>query len=69
LLARVPDWAALLAGGMEADALASIRERERTGRPLGDDAFVARLGASSGRDLRPPRRGRPPTRDSLHLPD
>jgi putative transposase len=72
LLARIPDWAALLAGGMEERALASIREGERTGRPLGGDAFVARLATASGRDLRPPRRGRPPrsdiNRDSIHFP-
>jgi putative transposase len=71
LLARVPDWAGLLAGGLEARVLTSIREGERTGRPLGDEAFVARLAAASGRDLSPPRRGRPPvkkSRDSIHIP-
>jgi putative transposase len=60
LLERVPDWRALLGGGLDERERDRLRERERTGHPLGGAAFLARLEAISGRDLRPPRRGRPP---------
>jgi len=49
---HAPDsWAALLAAGLETPALAAIRRGERTGRPLGDPDFVARLEAATGRTL------------------
>lgn len=55
LLERWPDWRSIVAVALEDEALQAIRERERTGRPLGDRAFLARIGAASpGR-----RRGRP----------
>ena len=52
LLDLVPDWAALLrdgSGEAEGDA---IRAAERTGRPLGDPAFVERLEADLDRVLK-----------------
>lgn len=54
LLAMVGDWAAFLDGAgndAEGAAFAALRRHERTGRPLGDDAFVARLEAATGRTL------------------
>jgi putative transposase len=48
---RVPDWADFLGGGLRADEHAAIRTGERTGRPLGAAAFVARLEKRLGRSL------------------
>jgi putative transposase len=59
LLERWPDWAAILGTALEDEALNAIRERERSGRPLGGEAFIARFGRSS----RP--RGRPPRQKSV----
>ncbi|HEX6376371.1 MAG TPA: transposase [Allosphingosinicella sp.] len=59
LLERVPDWRAWLDAGLDDRARATIRECERTGHPLGDSAFLARLGDLVGRDLRPRPPGRP----------
>ena len=35
----------------------AIRRRESTGRPLGDEPFVQRLGERLSRDLLPKKRG------------
>jgi putative transposase len=59
LLERVPDWRALLDGGLEEGRRDTIRARERTGHPLGGEAFLDRLSAIVGREVRPRRRGRP----------
>ncbi len=59
LLERIGDWAALLDGGLEEDARGAIRARERTGHALGGAAFLARLAAATGREVRPRPRGRP----------
>jgi putative transposase len=59
LLARAPDWRALLGFGLEDRARETIRDRERTGHALGDEAFLDRLGAIVGRDIRPRPPGRP----------
>lgn len=59
LLGRVGDWRGFLAGGLREDERDAIRSRERTGHPLGDDRFFARLGARLGRDVKPRQRGRP----------
>jgi putative transposase len=67
LLERWPDWRSVLASGEEAAALRAIRARERSGRPLGSDAFLARLETETGLRLLPRPRGRPsvPVRDAL----
>jgi putative transposase len=58
LLERWPDWRAILDGGLADAARDSIRVRERSGRPLGSAAFVARYGrAATAPPNRP--RGRP----------
>jgi putative transposase len=59
LTERIPDWRALLDGGLEADAREAIRARERTGHALGGAAFLDSLSTAAGRDVRPRRRGRP----------
>jgi len=46
------DWAAFLAGGLDGGDHAAIRRHERTGRPLGGEAFVEGLEAELGRTLR-----------------
>ena len=59
LLERIGDWRALLDGGLAAGARDAIRARERTGYALGSDAFLERLGADTGRSVKPRPRGRP----------
>ncbi|HEX8625520.1 MAG TPA: transposase [Allosphingosinicella sp.] len=60
LLERWPDWRSVLASGEEEAMLQAIRARERSGRPLGSDAFLARLETETGLRLLPRPRGRPP---------
>jgi putative transposase len=59
LLDRWPDWKAVLEGGLDSALRDAIRGRERTGRPLGDPAFLAGL-AAAGRGVVLPRRVRVP---------
>ena len=58
LLERVPDWAEFLKGGLEKAELKAIHAHERTGRPLGDAAFIGRMEAVTGRTLAPRKPGR-----------
>jgi len=58
LLEREADWATFLAGGLAPSEHAAIRAAERTGRPLGDDAFTATLEQSLGRTLARQKPGR-----------
>jgi putative transposase len=44
-------WRDFPASGLDDGMLETIRSGERTGRPLGDAAFVARLEAATGRRL------------------
>jgi putative transposase len=44
-------WRDFLAAGLDDGMLETIRSGERTGRPLGDAAFVARIESATGRDL------------------
>jgi putative transposase len=53
LLERVGQWAPFLSEGAPAEDLDSLRRHERTGRPLGTDAFVDDLERALGRVLRP----------------
>jgi putative transposase len=59
LLERWPDWRAVLDGGLEPELRDAIRARERSGRPLGDSAFLAAL-AAAGHDRVVPARIRLP---------
>lgn len=58
MLERVPDWKAYLESGLDAATMDAMRLHSRTGRPLGDAAFVQRLEAQTGRVLQPLKRGR-----------
>jgi hypothetical protein len=59
LLDRWPDWRTVLGGGLDPALREEIRKRELHGHPLGDEAFLARLAASTSRRLGSLRRGRP----------
>ena len=56
------DWGAWLAQGLDAGRLDAIRKNTMTGRPTGDERFVARLERLLDRTLRPRKRGRKPKR-------
>ena len=63
------NWRAMLRHGAEAGdanvvAVAAIEAAMRTGRPLGDEAFVEQLEAASGRALKRRRPGPKPRRES-----
>jgi putative transposase len=53
LLARVPDWNAFLASGLEREVEIQLRKHQSTGRPLGSDEFVEQIERRIGRSLRP----------------
>jgi putative transposase len=56
LLAAAPDWAEFLAQGLTDDDAAALRKGERTGRPVGSQAFLKDLETCTGRTLQ---KGRP----------
>ncbi len=60
LLERFGDWRRFLSEDLSRDSVEEIRLHERTGRPLGDEAFLGRLEATMGRSLRPRKPGRRP---------
>ncbi len=60
MLAMIGDWDAFLRSAMPEDELRDIRRHARTGRPLGDEAFLARLEDTMGRALKPQKRGPKP---------
>ena len=64
LLKRAGDWRAFLAGGLDDDTIAAIRAHERSGHPLGGDAFYKSLAKTLGRDVKPRKPGRPPAKPS-----
>jgi len=57
VLERVPDFAAPVQAGEDEALSASLRRSERTGRPLGDAAFLDPVEATLGRDPKPRKRG------------
>jgi len=57
LLAMIPDWRAFLNSALPEAELRDIRRHSRTGRPLGDEAFLSRLEGMLGRVLRPKKPG------------
>ena len=63
LLACVGDWREYLAAGLSAEEAAVLRQHERTGRPLGGEAFLKRLERKLGRFLHKKPAGRRPKRD------
>ncbi len=60
VLARYPRFAELIETGADAAAFERLRRAESIGRPLGDDAFLARLETVARRRLRPLKRGPKP---------
>ncbi len=60
LCEMAPDWQGLLAEGLDNADRDAIRAGERTGRPLGDGAFVGRLEKTLGRPLKRRKPGRKP---------
>ena len=57
LLDLVPDWKRFLSDDISDKHLSKLRSHQRTGRPLGDDDFIVKLEALSGRSLRPQKPG------------
>jgi hypothetical protein len=57
LLAMIGDWRAFLNSAVPEAELRDIRRHARTGRPLGDETFLARLERIVGRALRPKKPG------------
>jgi len=53
------DWRTYLDQQSPEEPLASLRQSERTGRPLGDSKFLDSLSARLGRNLKPRKPGRP----------
>jgi len=56
------NWRAMLRHGLEAGEMdaaeeAAIEARMRTGRPLGNEAFVEAMELATGRALKPQKRG------------
>jgi len=58
LLDDITDWRAFL--GCASETPDVIRKHTRTGRPLGDEAFIDQLEEVTGRSLRPRKRGPKP---------
>lgn len=63
LLAMAPDWKMFLQSALPEEELRQLRGHARTGRPLGDDTFLAGLEDIFGRILKPQKRGPKPKRD------
>jgi putative transposase len=52
LLQMAPNWRRLLTRAVKQEELKVLRAHERTGRPLGDESFLAQLEKKLGRILR-----------------
>jgi putative transposase len=59
---RVSDWDGLLQADLPSDECEELRLHQRTGRPLGTEAFVRRLEALLGRSLASRRKAGRPSR-------
>jgi len=60
MLAMIRDWRGFLDSAIPEEQLREMRNHTRTGRPLGNDAFVSHLEELVGRVLRPRKPGRKP---------
>ena len=60
VLARYPDFAALIKAGEDEALSERLRQAETIGRPVGTKAFIAKLERKAGRTLAPAKRGRKP---------
>ena len=52
MLERVLDWHAYLDSGLAGEEREALRKHERTGRPMGSEAFIEALGKTLGRNLK-----------------
>ena len=68
LLERVAHATDLIGIAPDAAAIVRLRAAEASGRPLGDDDFIATLERHLGRSLRPRKRGRKPACASRAAP-
>lgn len=68
MLGRVGDWRAMLDSGLRDEERDAIRAGERSGSPLGDAAFRARLAAAGAAFVSRPR-GRPKKQGQLRFSD
>ena len=65
MLAIVGDWNAFLNSAVPEEELSDMRGHGRTGRPLGDEAFLGRVEEMVGRVFKPQKRGpKPKPRDN-----
>ena len=62
LLSLVGPWRRFLSQSQEGETIERLQMHERTGRPLGNDSFLAKLERRLGRPLRPRKPGRKPKR-------
>jgi putative transposase len=62
LLDRVGDWPSFLQRPLSADETRAVKRHEKTGRPLGSDAFILNLENQLRRVLRPGKSGPKPRR-------
>ena len=62
LLDLAPNWRVFLKEGLTEEDADRIRRAERTGRPLGSDAFIKRLEKKTGRVLKKRKPGPKPKR-------
>lgn len=60
VLSRYPQLAEMIAAGEDEALSLKLRRAETIGRPLGAEAFIARLERESGRSLKPGKRGPAP---------
>jgi putative transposase len=60
LLAMIADWDSLLKSAVPEEEIRDLRRHGRTGRPLGDEAFLGRLEEIVGRIVKPQKRGPKP---------
>ena len=58
MLKRVSDWSEYLESDLDETTKEELRRHGRTGRPLGDEKFMARIERLTGIDFRPKKRGR-----------
>jgi len=57
MLDRINDWPAYIDQPADKTEIDDLRKHTRTGRPLGNAAFVDRLELLLGKTLRPQKRG------------
>ena len=60
---RVPDFAALIAAGEDAELSGILRKAESVGRPIGTSAFLEQIHTQLGRSPAPAKRGPKPKRN------